>query len=77
MKNNAPQLILPIIFVVITGFWFIAMTFVPMIYFIINKSPDIGGLIAIAVGVVIFLPLFIISIIFLIITIKKVDKSKL
>ena len=71
MKNNVPQLILPIIFVVVTGFLFIAMTFVPIIYFIINKSPDVGGVMAIAVGVVIFLPAFIASIIVLSIAIKK------
>lgn len=71
MKKNVPQPILPIIFVVVTGFLFIAMTFVPIIYFIINKSPDVGGVMAIAVGVVIFLPAFIASIIVLSIAIKK------
>ncbi len=71
MKKNVPQLILPIIFVVVTGFWFIAMTFGPIIHFIINKSPDVGGVMAIAVGVVIFLPAFIASIIVLSIAIKK------
>ena len=71
MKKNVPQLILPIIFVVVTGFWFIAMTFGPIIHFFINKSPDVGGVMAIAVGVVIFLPAFIASIIVLSIAIKK------
>ncbi len=71
MKKNVPQLILPIIFVVVTGFWFIAMTFGPIIHFLINKSPDVGGVMAIAVGVVIFLPAFIASIIVLSIAIKK------
>lgn len=71
MKNKVPQLIPAIIFVVITGVLFIGMTFVPMIYFVIRKSPDIGGLMAIVIGVVIFLPLFIASIIFLIKTIEK------
>lgn len=71
MKNNVPQLILPIIFVVVTGFLFIAMTFVPIIYFIINNSPDIGGVMAIAIGIFIFLPVFIASIIVLSIAIKK------
>ena len=74
MKNDVSQLILPIIFVVVTGFWFIAMTFGPIILFLINKSPDVGGVMAIAVGFVIFLPAFIASIIFLIITIKKGKK---
>lgn len=58
MKNNVPQLILPIIFVVVTGFWFIAMTFGPIIHFLINKSPDVGGVMAIAVGAVIFFTSF-------------------
>lgn len=71
MKNNVPQLILPIIFVVVTGFWFIAMTFGPIIHFLINKSPDVGGVMAIAVGAAIFLPAFIASIIVLSIAIKK------
>lgn len=71
MKNDVSQLIMPIIFVVVTGFWFIAMTIGPIIHFLINKSPDVGGVMAIAVGVVIFLPAFIASIIFLIKTIKK------
>lgn len=71
MKNNVPQLILQIIFVVVTGFWFIAMTFGPIIHFLINKSPDVGGVMAIAVGAVIFLPAFIASIIVLSIAIKK------
>ena len=71
MKKNVPQLILPIIFVVVTGFWFIAMTFGPIIHFLINKSPDVGGVMAIAAGVVIFLPAFIASIIVLSIAIKK------
>lgn len=47
------------------------MTFGPIIHFLINKSPDVGGVMAIAVGFVIFLPAFIASIIFLIKTIKK------